>query len=421
MSTPTTTTAPGPARALAPDLARGVMLLLIALANVAYWLPLRGMPVGTHSEPETTVDAVAQAVMLMAVDQRALPMFALLFGYSMVQFGRSQQARGLPWEAFRATLDRRHLGLALLGLAHTVLLWSGDILGGYAVLGIVLTYAFYRRPDRTVRLWRNALAWVMAGVAGLVALFTPLVMWALAMGRETLTGEGLDLDALIRESAQEIGRASDASWLVDLPERLAVWLGASITMPLVLTVTVPMLTGLLWARRGLLDRPAEHRRELTRIAAVGIPAAWLGGLPLALTPLGVWPDPVSPLLTTGVHLATGVLGGLGYAALLGLVAARLEGRAGALPAPARALSALGRMSLSGYLLLTALMAPLLAGWGLGLGRDLGTAASLGIAAAAWLVALALAVVLDRAGRRGPAELLLRRITHGPRRAPTPAR
>ena len=134
----------------------------------------------------------------------------------------------------------------------------------------------------------------------------------------------------------------------------------------------------------------------------------------------MWPDPVSPLLTTGVHLATGVLGGLGYAALLGLVAARLEGRAGALPAPARALSALGRMSLSGYLLLTALMAPLLAGWGVGLGRDLGTAASLGVAAAAWLVALALAVVLDRAGRRGPAELLLRRITHGPRRAPTPA-
>ncbi|MGW9738248.1 putative membrane protein YeiB [Micrococcus sp. 140720015-1] len=261
MSTPTTTAAPGPARTLAPDLARGVMLLLIALANVAYWLPLRGMPVGTHSEPETTVDAVAQAVMLMAVDQRALPMFALLFGYSMVQFGRSQQARGLPWEAFRATLDRRHLGLALLGLAHTVLLWSGDILGGYAVLGFVLTYAFYRRTDRTVRLWRNALAWVMAGVAGLVALFTPLVMWALAMERKTLTGEGLDLDALIRESAQEIGRASDASWLVDLPERLAVWLGASITTPLVLTVTVPMLTGLLWARRGLLDRPAEHRRE----------------------------------------------------------------------------------------------------------------------------------------------------------------
>ena len=73
------------------------------------------------------------------------------------------------------------------------------------------------------------------------------------------------------------------------------------------------------------------------------------------------------------------------------------------------------------LIIAALMAPLLAGWGVGLGRDLGTAASLGVAAAAWLVALALAVVLDRAGRRGPAELLLRRITHGPRRAPTPAR
>lgn len=82
------------------------------------------------------------------------------------------------------------------------------------------------------------------------------------------------------------------------------------------------------------------------------------------------------------------------------------------PAPVRTLAALGRMSLSGYLLLTLLMAPVLAGWGLGWGQRLGTASSLAFAAAAWLVALAVAVFVARTGRRGPAEVLLRRITHG---------
>jgi uncharacterized membrane protein YeiB len=40
-----------------------------------------------------------------------------------------------------------------------------------------------------------------------------------------------------------------------------------------------------------------------------------------------------------------------------------------------------------------------------------------LGAGAWLVILAVAAVSARAGVRGPAEVLLRRLTYGPRRVP----
>jgi uncharacterized protein len=58
------------------------------------------------------------------------------------------------------------------------------------------------------------------------------------------------------------------------------------------------------------------------------------------------------------------------------------------------------------------MAPLLAAWGLGLGDGLGYAGAFAVATAAWAVTLLGAVALDRAGRRGPFDALLRLLTYG---------
>jgi uncharacterized membrane protein YeiB len=48
---------------------------------------------------------------------------------------------------------------------------------------------------------------------------------------------------------------------------------------------------------------------------------------------------------------------------------------------------------------------------LGLGETLGTAGVAVVALGTWLVSVLLADILRRAGRRGPAEVLLRRLTY----------
>ena len=77
-------------RALAPDVARGAMLLLIALANVHLYLFDR--PLGVRSYPAglTGSDAVVAVLQLTLVDGRAYPLFGLLFGYGL------GPARGTP-------------------------------------------------------------------------------------------------------------------------------------------------------------------------------------------------------------------------------------------------------------------------------------------------------------------------------------
>lgn len=88
---------PGPtapaARALGPDLARGFMLLFIALANSHYFL--RGSTVlGGYPQDGSSVDAAVTWLISTFVDGRAFPMFGLLFGYGVAQIVRREATSG---------------------------------------------------------------------------------------------------------------------------------------------------------------------------------------------------------------------------------------------------------------------------------------------------------------------------------------
>lgn len=80
----------------------------------------------------------------------------------------------------------------------------------------------------------------------------------------------------------------------------------------------------------------------------------------------------------------------------------------------RSVSAVGERSLSCYLLQSVILAPLLGAWGLGLGARIGTAPAYALAVGVWALSIACAVALARAGRRGPFEVVLRRLTYGSR-------
>jgi uncharacterized membrane protein YeiB len=56
----------------------------------------------------------------------------------------------------------------------------------------------------------------------------------------------------------------------------------------------------------------------------------------------------------------------------------------------------------------------LAAWGLGLGAHLTSATAMLVGIGVWLLTVVVAHRLDVAGIRGPAEVLLRRLTYRPR-------
>ena len=386
------------ARSLAPDLARGAMLLLIAVANA--WGHLYGRAVGLGYRPlaGTSLDSIVDTVVAFAVDDRSRPMFAILYGYGIATMAARMAARGADRRQVRSVLRRRSLGLLALGALHAALLFSGDILGIYGAIGLVALLLVDRRRATLVR-W----GWVSFGL--MLAGSTGLTLLALAGPSEPVV--------------------TADTYLASVPERLVEWSVTLMLSTMVLFVLNQVVLGILLARSGWIDRPVEHRTQLARVGVGALVVNLLANLPWALAVGGVWrPEGAMVVVLDVLHVASGVMMGLGYICLIAWAAARLTVlRAATGSATTRVtgwVAAVGRRSLTCYLLQSALMAPVLAAWGLGYGGTWGTATATGFAVGVWAVTVLVAVALERAGRRGPFEVVLRRITYGRPRAMVPA-
>lgn len=414
----TTTTGEGPLRrggvrpgerALAPDLARGIMLLGIVLSNTAFHLfTARRGPSGWQPVDGTWLDHAVQFTMITVLDLRIYPLFAFLFGYGMMQFFLRQTAAGTSERDAARLLRRRSLWLIVIGLAHAVLLMAGDIVGYYGVLSLALGLLFLRRGERALK-W-----WTVVGLALLLLTLADPVVTVLREGDLGAIGDaGADPGFLAYAPERE-------SWLDAAQVRLETGLFitfAAAPMSLLGGGFLIFLLGFWAARRRVLEEPARHRRLLRRTALLGITTGWLGALPAALAHIGALDVPPDAESESGVLTVlrdvTGNAAGLGYVAAVALFAhwwTSRDRRRGAMALAA--VSAVGKRSLSCYLTHSLLFAPVLAAWGLGLGAHLGSATMALFATAVWLLTVAGAHALERAGRRGPAEAVLRRLMYG---------
>jgi len=379
------TGAPGPAslasRALAPDLARGVMLLFIALANSHYFL--RGPSVlGGYPQDGSGADRAVAWALSTFVDGRAFPLFGLLFGYGVARIADRHQALG-P-RSVRRLLWRRSLVLVAVGFVHAVLLYVGDILTAYGVLLFLGVWAL-RWSDRR-----------------LLALAAVMLLIVAVPGEGSLTA-----------STDPPGPAMlppDALTMV--VERVPVSLFIAVLGPI--SFLGPLLVGLWSGRRRILEGPERHRRLLLGTAVVGLLVAVLGAQPIALVHAGVLdrPDGAGLQVLGALHDATGVLGGFGYAALLALVAVRLEaGRRGPV---VEAITAAGQRSMTCYLSQSVVWAVVFTPFLLDLSDTLDVATTALLASATWVATVVVADRMRRAGHRGPFESLVRRVTYGRR-------
>jgi uncharacterized protein len=372
---------PGPlapaARALGPDLARGFMLLFIALANTHYFLS--GAPVlGGYPRDGSAVDSALVWLLSAFVDGRAFPMFGLLFGYGVAQIVRRHQ--GLGPKRVRRLLWRRSAILVAVGLVDGLLFYAGDILTAYGVLLLVGAW-FVRLRDR----W-------------LVLLAVPFF----ALG--SLPGA----DSLVISTAPPGPGMLPPDVGAMFTERPAVLAFVGLLGPI--GFMCPFLAGLWAGRRRILERPAEHRVLLRVVAAAGIGAAVLGAQPVSLVLAGVTPAPAQGTLElmAALHQATGMLGGFGYAALLALVATRVraEGRL------VTAVAATGQRSMTCYLLQSVTWAVVFTPFLLDLSGRLTVTGTALLATATWAATVVAADRMRRAGHRGPFELLVRRVSYG---------
>src|SRR5205823_10177024 len=121
------------------DILRGVAILGILVVNM-----------GLFSQPEEMpAHGIVDRVILFVAQEKFKTLFSFLFGLGLaVQMVRAETrgARFLP-------LYARRLGvLFLIGVAHSLFLWDGDILHDYAEIALVLL-VFRHRSLKTVLGW----------------------------------------------------------------------------------------------------------------------------------------------------------------------------------------------------------------------------------------------------------------------------
>ena len=368
-------------RHLGPDLARGVMLLLIAMAYATVYAGGGFMAPATDG---AIMDRIARLLSVLLLDNRAFPMFAVLFGYGLTWSVGRQLARGASESEARRLLRRRGLFLLLFGAVHAFLVFPGEILTSYGVAALLTGWLLFR-PDRTVV---KAVWWLLAGYAVTV----PLAMIVMTISAAS-SPASLDV----------AGYGSLGDWIYRLSSLVVTPPFLAVSYPLFLAVVLGYLAG----RRKLLDEPRTHRRQLKRIAVGGIVLSIAGALPAALISVGGWdPGTTTAGLVRALQVLTGVAGGAGYAALFGLIGARMGQATGMI---SQAVIAVGQRSLTCYLLNSVLVALILHPDLIGLGTRVDEAGALLTALAVWMATSVLALLLARADRQGPLDALMRHL------------
>ncbi|MDR0180032.1 DUF418 domain-containing protein [Actinomyces oris] len=396
----------------APDVARGFMLLLIALANVGFWVA------GPEGRAPSTADRTWAFMRALFIDQRAYPLFALLFGFGLATMVNRRMASGidaycrqltgglrapsaaeLDQAQEQATIDarrlvrRRGLWMVLFGLIHGAF-FPSEIIGTYGVVAVVFAGWFAHKHHKR-----------QLAVCALVLLFQ-IVTVVLAMlfgpgGEAAASGAAVRVPAAAPTGAGE-SVASALPWFVtNVNEWFFTALGAAFT-----TMILPAaFLGARLADTDLIAHPERHRGLLTVAGIGGLALGALGALHELLVPLT---SAQSWAADSALIAVLGLAGGCGWLAVLAMYAGgptsdnRLTGFK-------RLLSNVGRRSMTAYLSQTVMfagifvIAPRLTGRPL----ELGLVASAAVAVMVWMTTVVLCAVLERLGMPGPFESLLR--------------
>ena len=383
-------------RILAPDLARGAALLGIAVANgITAWsatgLPAAGNELETYAGiivNDSLWDKIMVVIGTLFVHVRGLPMFATLLGYGIGMILVREQRRGATPRNARIILGRRYGALAIIGALHTVFLFYGDIMLTYSLIALVMVL-ICTFPDR-----------ILMSLVGVSAVIGAVLIapWGYSP---------FDAVAPITPVSQDGG----SGYLID---QLYVGFGILLRMPgqfLIDLVTLGplILLGFIAGRRGVLEHSDRYARPMRIAAGITVLVIVGVGVPWGLSALGVLP---AEPFWHGINRVAGLWSGPGFVVWIFWGARWLQQHHLSNRLPIRMLAALGRMSMTGYVLQSVLFTIIMVPWGFAIGAGRGAATVTLIATGVWAATMIFAYLWSCTGRRGPLEILHRTLGYG---------
>jgi uncharacterized protein len=378
------------------DVLRGVALLGILITNIQHF----SMFAGTVRNPTLYGDLTGANFWVYAFTfnlafQKFMPIFSILFGAGIMLAATRREAAGESAGAFHY---RRMFFLLLIALAHSYLIWYGDILFVYAVCGALV----FPLRFRSARFLIGAGIVMLAGQP-IMEIITFRMTWIYQLVNPFA---GMSLEEVL---ATDLA-AFRGGWVENFQQRAAYSLEGQ---------TVGFVLHGLWRGTGLILLgmglfrlrviTGERAKSLYRtLIAVGLGA----GLPITafafwMSYSAYWGDFwVQQFALQTIHWI-GIVVSLAW---MGIVILACQG--GCRSWPGRAFAAVGRTALSNYLLQSLICTFIFYGFGLGLYGSVERIGQMGIIAGIWVVQLLISPLWLKYFRFGPVEWLWRSLSYG---------
>ena len=411
-------------RVASVDVLRGFSLLGILLLNINSF----GLPFSAYMNPTVAGGAegwnlTTWLVAMTFWDGKMRCIFSMLFGTSAILLLDRAERRGVGIEA-ADIYYRRTMWLILIGMLHAYLIWYGDILYPYGVVGLLLFPL--RRASAKALIIAGAAIIVIHSAQNVGAGFAMKEMGEKAAIAQKAEAEGKKLSkedagtlkewktveqmfAPPKEEVAEEIKAHRGGWVSNLVKRAGTAATFEFTMFfqfMFLDVLGMLVLGMGLAKAGVFDasRSNGFYGGMAAIGfALGVPlnywaaSGWAKAgfdIPGFFTYLGATADPGRFLVAAGY---------------IGVI--MLTVKAGALRFVTSRLEAVGRMALSNYLLTSILMTFVFDGWGLGYFAKLERWQLLGVVVGMWTVNLVVSPLWLKRYRFGPAEWAWRSLTY----------
>jgi uncharacterized protein len=382
------------------DVLRGFALFGVLVANLVWYecdvvlTPVSAAALGTH-----TLDVYTKALVVFFVDGKFITLFSFLFaaGFTI------QLRRGIDRGGEVSRLYARRLAvLFVVGCIHMMLIWFGDILLMYSLMGGVLL---------AVRRWRPGVS--MLVVAAVLILFTRVafnIVTAEPEPARTRVVAAPQADPRQDEAllAFRGGYASVVRQDVLIAYRDLV--GAGVIVFLLPQIFGRFLLGFYVGQRGWLHDVHSLapllRRVLPWLFIAGAIGNGLAVINESNHQSGSLAHPAWLIARAGIELGVISLSAF-YAASIALLMEHARGRRALAPlAPA------GRMALTNYLTHSFVFLFLLTGVGFGAAGRFGASVCVAISAVLFAMQIVFSAWWLRRYRFGPAEWLWRSLTYG---------
>jgi uncharacterized protein len=265
----------GLARNIHLDALRGFAVMGILAMNIIGF----AMPESAYISPaayggDAWVDRLSWLFSFIFVDGKMRGLFSLLFGASMMLIVDRAEAKQ---QSAAKVHYARMFWLAIFGLAHFFLLWFGDILFLYAVIGSLAFLVHHWQAKRLIK-------WALI-IYGIGCLFFMSQFGALQFLQWAAAQPGADPDTVrsfadmmasgdfTMDIAKELA-IHRGSWAGIVGEKFGQWFMPLAQIPLSITETLPlMLLGMAMKKNGFLTGDwavSDYRRWIRRLLLPGL-------------------------------------------------------------------------------------------------------------------------------------------------------